>query len=192
MDTRHPFSWGTFSDGFVDALARRVEGLRVLEVFAGNGLLASMLSVRGVDVTATSLLSGHDGHEYGMHHPVETMSAMDAVKAYADRADVLLMSWPPATEAAIAACLEWGPGKPLLYVGEVTDLDRGELGGCASDAFFAMTESVGDLHGYRPRNLLERAQERRVFPGPAARWREGARTIADLVDESGLSWAPRP
>ena len=46
------FSWGTFDDVFVDELAGWLRGSRVLEVFAGNGLLASLLAARARSPTA--------------------------------------------------------------------------------------------------------------------------------------------
>ncbi len=168
--------WGSFTDGFADALAGRLSGLRVLETFAGNGRLAAMLASRGVAVTATSLRSGHDGHARGFHHPVLEMDAYEAVARLGAGHDVLLMSWPTVTEAATAAALEWGDGRPLLFLGEVTDYARGFLGGCATDLFFEVVAPVGPLAGYEGRSVHDRALEFAVRPGCALRWREGART----------------
>lgn len=42
------------SPGFIDELANELNGMRVLEVFAGNGLLAALLAERGISITATT------------------------------------------------------------------------------------------------------------------------------------------
>ena len=76
---------------------------RILEVFAGNGLLASLLAEKGVFVNATSLLSGHDGHQEGMHYDVALMDARKAVQVYGDDSDVLLVSWPVADKSILPA-----------------------------------------------------------------------------------------
>lgn len=176
--------WGTFTEGFADALAARLDGLRVLEVFAGNGRLAGMLSARGVAVTATSLRSGHDGHARGFHHPVLEMDAREAAARLGPDHDVLLMSWPTVTEAATVCALEWGDGRPLLFLGEVTDYAIGFLGGCATDLFFEVVEPVAPLPGYEPDSPRDRALEFAVRGDCARRWREGARTREGVL---GLS-----
>lgn len=157
-------SWGTFTPAFLDDLHSWIDGRRVLEVFAGNGLLAKGLSERGVDIKATTIFSGHDGHNYGMHFDVEDMDASNAVLKYGKDADILLMSWPVASEAATKAALYWGDEKPMVFIGEVTnhDLGFGGLGGCASDLFFDLTYEGKVFGSYSPRNLLERAAIRYV------------------------------
>lgn len=159
-------AYGSFTAPFVDALADILQGARVLEVFAGNGLLASRLAARGVGITATSLLSGHDGHERGLRHPVIEMDAVSAVREFGEAADVLLMSWPTTTEATTRAVLEWGSEKPVVFLGEITRRELGGvgLGGCATDTFFEATEILRDLPGYEPRNRLDRAVVLRARP----------------------------
>jgi hypothetical protein len=48
--TREAFSWGTFDEVFLNDLAGYLQGRRVLETFAGNGLLAHHLRQRGVNI----------------------------------------------------------------------------------------------------------------------------------------------
>ncbi len=144
---REPFAYGNFSPGFVRSLAGRLRGQRVLEVFAGNGLLAARLAAHGVDIRATSLFAGHDGHERGMHHPVEQLDAVAAVGRYGDVSDILLMSWPTVTEAAARAVLEWGSERAVVFVGEIPRPEWGMAGlsGCATDLFHEITDVVEEL-----------------------------------------------
>ena len=168
-----PVAYGSFTHGFVDSLAAVLRGSRVLEVFAGNGLLASKLAARGVQVVATSLFSGHDGHRRGMQFPVLEMDAVRAVRELGPEADVLLMSWPTVTEAALVAALEWGEERPIAFLGEITrhDLWMAGLGGCATDAFFEATEVVEEIPGYQGRGMLDRAVVMRTRPAWAEAYR---------------------
>ena len=161
-----PVQWGSFHASFLDELGNRLKGHRVLEVFAGNGLLAALLSVRGVPVKATSLFAGHDGHEHGLLYPVEELRAIEAVERYGDEHDILLMSWPTATEAAAEAVIAWGSDRPIIFIGEITNPDLGfsGLGGCASDRLFAVTEVMAEFGTYRGRGHLDRAVELRLDP----------------------------
>jgi hypothetical protein len=152
-------SYGNFTDPFLDELTEILQDKKVLEVFAGNGLLASRLAARGVDIMATSQFSGHDGHEIGMFHDVIEMDATEAVLTLGANADILLMSWPTADEGATRAALAWGSDRPIVFIGEITQFDKGTLGlgGCASDLFFQITAIDRDIPSYEPRNFLERA-----------------------------------
>ncbi|MDB5930970.1 MAG: hypothetical protein JWR60_2677 [Polaromonas sp.] len=138
------------NEAFIADLAAALEGQKVLEVFAGNGYLASVLTRRGVEVLATSLLSGMDAHSEGLYHPVVECDAVSAVQALGAGYDVLLMSWPTVTEQAfLAACL-WGD-KPICFIGEVTCYATARLGGCATDRFFECFEperTFASYHGY--------------------------------------------
>ena len=75
-----PVSFGRFDAAFVDELAWYFGRMRVLEIFAGNGLLCSMLSKRGVDVLPTTRFSSHDGNELGIHADVVEADVPDGVK----------------------------------------------------------------------------------------------------------------
>lgn len=156
------FSWGTFSAGFVDELAAWIGDRKVLEVFAGNGLLASKLMAKGVDIIPTTLLRGHDGHDRGMFCDVVEMEASRAVREYGAGRDVLLMAWPTADMAAFMASATWGGDRPIVFIGEVTDYDKNHLGGCASDEFFAATVETDRFGTYSGRSFLERAAVRKV------------------------------
>lgn len=152
-------SFGNFDEHFIEELTRFCAGKRVLEVFAGNGLLAGLLAQGGVNVRATSKFSSIDGHGDGMLHPVEEIDAVSAVRLYEDVSDVLLMSWPTTTEAAADAVIAWGSERDVIFIGEMTrpELGRGGLGGCATDRLFAITTVGQSFQSYRGRGHLERA-----------------------------------
>lgn len=147
---------------FVDELAAFLQDKVVLEIFAGNGYLAAQLAARGVTITATSLRSGHDGHEAGFYHPVFNLHAVDAV-ALSDVHQVLLMSWPTVTDAALQAALLWGPDRDILFIGETTDYAKNQLGGCATDEFF---EAITVTHRFAKYegNIYEHAIVCRLKP----------------------------
>lgn len=149
------------SEAFVRELADWLKGRRVLEVFAGNGFLASVLAKQGIEIKATSLLSGMDAHRLGLYHSVEHMNALEAVNRYRDSADVLLICWPTVTQAVIQAAMAWGESREICYVGEVTDYSKRQLGGCATDEFFSGTHVTHEFKFYRG-NALEHAQVRRL------------------------------
>ena len=146
--------WATQTD-FVNELGQILQGQRVLEVFSGNGLLAAALKQRGIQVTATTLFSGHDAHEFGLYHPVQEMDAVHAVEAYGPQADVLLMCWPTTTPRAAMAARLWSeqatPARPIVYIGEYTDYDKSQLGGCATDEFFECLHIYRRIESYRSR-----------------------------------------
>jgi len=140
---------------FIDELCNYLQGKRVLEIFAGNGYLAKIIADHHIDITATSLRSSHDGHQFGMYHEVIEMDCRDAVVEYGDAHDILLLTWPTVTEAAIQAVKLWGD-KPFVYVGEVTNLQKCEYGGCATDAFFDNVAFTKYFESYKG-NYIEKA-----------------------------------
>ena len=148
---------------FVDELAQFLQQQKVLEIFSGNGYLAGLLSNKGITVTATTRFSGHDSHEAGIYHPVEELDAVTAVRAYGDEHDVLLMSWPTVTNSALYAAAEWGGDRDIIFLGEVTDYTKGNLGGCATDAFWEHMNFTGRFTSYRG-NMLEAALVGRFVP----------------------------
>lgn len=141
------------SEAFADELSEALRGQRVLEIFAGNGLLAGMLARRGVDIVATSVLSGIDNHERGLYHPVMEMEASEAIRELGAERDVLLMSWPNPSRSALRACEAWGVDRPLVYIGEVTNYELGHLGGCACDEFFSRLITLREFQSYSKKTM---------------------------------------
>lgn len=129
-------NWWSPNPAFVEELAGFLKGKRVLELFAGNGYLAGHLHAQGIDITATTRFAGHDGHERGIYHPVIEMEACEAVITHGSAHDVLLMCWPTTTQAAVLAAALWGSERDIVFIGEVTDYSKHQMGGCATDEFF--------------------------------------------------------
>jgi hypothetical protein len=140
---------------FIAELLERLRGCKVLEIFAGNGYLASLLNEGGIHIISTTRFASHDGHDIRMYYPVIEMKASEAVKKYGEQSDILLMSWPTVTEEAIRAVRLWGT-KPFLFIGEITNYPRNELGGCATDSFFEETFFYQEFKTYRG-NYIEKA-----------------------------------
>lgn len=164
-------SWGTFAETFVGELSTWIGERKVLEVFAGNGLLASKLAAKGVDVLATSLYKEYDGSRRDFPVDVYERDARDAVIEFGEGRDLLLMCWPTTTEAAAASALLWGQDRPIVFIGEVTDLARGHYGGCATDLFFDMTEEMQVFSTYRSeKSGLDRAAIRKTRPNALELW----------------------
>lgn len=154
-DVRPSYCYWKPSADFLDELAGFLKGKRVIEVFAGNGLLAGHLASRGIDITATTVYSGHDGHAEGFYHPVEDLPAREAARRYRSQADILLMCWPTVTREALIAAMLWG--REIVFVGEVTDYAKEHLGGCATDEFFESMHWHHEFTSYQTRNPMERA-----------------------------------
>ena len=142
---------------FVSELAGYLQGRKVLEIFAGNGYLAGLLSARGVDITSTTVFSGHDAHERGLYFPVHERSATDAVLEFGDSHDVLLVCWPTVTKSVLLAALLWGVDKPIVFIGEITDYTQNVLGGCATDEFFEHFAITKRFSTYGTRKSFEHA-----------------------------------
>jgi hypothetical protein len=115
---------------------------------------------------STTIFSGHDTHERGLYHPVVGCSAVEAVLDYGDSSEVLLVCWPTVTKAVLQAALLWGSGRPIVYIGEMTDYTKfGTGGGCATDEFFEHFEVTHRFTTYRG-NALESAVVGRISDRP--------------------------
>lgn len=159
-----PFSFWRTNDAFTQELSHYLQGKRVLEIFAGNGLLASLLSKNGVSIVSTSLFSEYDRSSIHKFHPVIEMDAMTAIRKYGSQSDVLLMVWPEATPVALNAALEFtllGDDLPhqreIVFIGEKTDYAKNILGGCATDEFFELFSTIKHSFKYEG-NRAEVAQ----------------------------------
>lgn len=163
-DERPVGAWWRPSAPFIEELAHwmRPRG-KVLEVGAGNGLLAAHLAARGVEVLATTRFSSHDAHELGLYFPVAECEATEAVLRYGAECDVLLLCWPTTSPAALHAARAWGSTRPIVFIGEVSSPEEGEFGGCATDEFFASVR-VEDRFATYCGNRLEAAFSCRFAP----------------------------
>lgn len=143
---------------FITELVQYIGTQRVLEVFSGNGYLASLLNDNNVDIKPTSLFAGHDAHDLCMYYDVEELDAFDSVLKYHKDYDMLLLSWPTTTIRALYAVQSWSilTDKNFIFIGEVTDLEKRHFGGCATDEFFTDLKIVQEFESYRG-NYLEKA-----------------------------------
>lgn len=139
---------------FIKELTEYLRGKRVLEVFAGNGYLSSLLQSNNIDVTPTSLKTGYDFDVY--YTEVTELMASHAVEQLGEAHDVLLITWPTVTIDAYRALQKWAGDKPIVYIGETTDLSINKLGGCATDELWNNVEFTKHFSTYKG-NLLEQA-----------------------------------
>lgn len=110
----------------------RLDGRGVVEMGAGTGYWAWMLSLGGADVVAYDRNPPGGKTKNQWRHKKTYFDVQQGTpKALAQHQDrVLLLSWPPYNEEMAAECLRNYPGDTLIYLGE-------EVGGCTgSDAFF--------------------------------------------------------
>lgn len=157
--------FGAFGEEFINDLAVFLKGQRVLEIFAGNGLLAAKLNNLGISIKATTILAGMDRHSDGLYYPVENLNAISAVTQFGKDYDILLMCWPTVTEDAIRAVDAWGQEKKIVFIGEVTDYSINHFGGCATDDFFKQTTPLYKFESYKG-NFIEQALILKYTPKP--------------------------
>lgn len=145
-----PGVWWRPTPKFIEELAGALQGRRVLEVFAGNGLLAGLMAARGVDIVATSQFASMDGHVFGIFYPVIELDAISAVHQLGADRDLLLMCWPTVTLAAFKAAQLWSQvcDRDILFIGEFTDYSKNHLGGTATDEFFDAFVTTCTLASY--------------------------------------------
>lgn len=104
------------------AVIAELASVRLLEIGAGGGWWASLIAGAGGDIVATDEASPDRGNRYGQriatHHPVERLTAVEAVTKYPDRD--LLMIWPcRAKRWSLNAVRELAPGRTVYHVGEL-------------------------------------------------------------------------
>jgi hypothetical protein len=161
---KQAFSFWKYNSEFVLELSKYLKEKKVLEIFAGNGLMASYLSENGVDITSTSLLRDYDRSGIQMHFPVVEQEALEAVLEFGSESDVLMMIWPETTPVASKAARLFfamhkdNPSAEIIFIGEKTDYTKGWLGGCATDDFFEDFGCVIHRFGSYQGNYIEVAE----------------------------------
>lgn len=108
------YSWSVPAHDAVDAIASFAGGRSILEVCAGYGLWARLLTAAGSTVVAT------DGARSSIepYVPVETLDAEAAVRAYPG-CQMLFLCWPPFGGDFAARTLAAFSGDRLVYAGDV-------------------------------------------------------------------------
>lgn len=144
---------------WTNPLANYIGDRKVLEVMAGNGMLAYTLKRSGIDIIATDNLSWE---RFSRKNPwpiaIENIDAIQAIGKYGEKIDFLLMAWPMYNDPTGHGCMEelykTNPDAIVIYIGEWE-------GSCtADDAFFKCIEVLND--GYFEEQI---AKQYRNFVG---------------------------
>ena len=164
-------SFAAVSKDWVSKLAAWIGESTVLEIGAGNGMLARALQEFGVTITPTDDFSWKESgklvkdstykkksKEIQTWTEVLKLDYADAIEKFG--ADLLLLCWPPYSEPlatnAVEAFFQKNPTGLVIYIGE-------GFGGCtANDRFFEVTEPVDDSFDER---FFEAANLFRSWPG---------------------------
>jgi hypothetical protein len=137
------YGWAVPTPEAVARIVAFVDGRRVIEVGAGNGLWARLISSLGVTVTATDDYTWCDPGsenskantagfqiEAGAFYPVERLDAAEAVARHADH-KTLLVVWPPPDRPMAYDALHAFKGDQVVYIGDpactADDAFRNEL-----------------------------------------------------------------
>lgn len=137
---------------WTNPLAKFIGDRKVLEVMAGNGMLAYTLKQRGIDIIATDNIAWK---RFCTKNPwpisIENIDAIQAIEKYGEKIDFLLMAWPLYDDSTAYRCVEKlykvNPEAIVIYIGE--------WGGCtADDAFFNCIEVLKD--GYFEEQVVKR------------------------------------
>ena len=130
------FGWAVPTREIIQKIADFVGEQAIVEVFAGKGLWAKLLSLQGVMITPTDqdpkfispLLEEKIGTlEAIPHMHILKMKATTAIKSFNPK--VLMMVWPPYEKEVSYEALRLFTGDKFIYVGE------GD-GGCTGDDDF--------------------------------------------------------
>jgi hypothetical protein len=107
------FAWSVPTRAAIDAIAAFVGGRLILEVCAGSGLWARLLSDVGVRVVAT------DGSPVAgaTYIPVAATEAEAAVRAHVE-AEGLFLCWPPMRSGCAYHAVRAFAGDRLVYAGD--------------------------------------------------------------------------
>ena len=107
------YSWAVPSKEAIAAISAFVGGRRLLEVCAGSGLWAMLISSGGTDVIAT------DGRlaQHTDYFPIETREAEDAVRAHQE-CEALLFCWPPFKDGLAFRALRAFEGDRVVYIAD--------------------------------------------------------------------------
>jgi hypothetical protein len=119
------FAWAVPTEAAIDCIARHAPA-GVVEIGAGTGYWAWLLSERGLDVAA-----------FDTAPPAFTWTRVevgDERQAAAASAGALFLCWPPWAAPMASAALAAFPGETVIYVGEW-------MGGSAEPGFFARLAS---------------------------------------------------
>jgi len=129
------FAWAIPDKNALYKIKNFVGDNKVLEIGAGNGFWASLLSTIGVlNLIAVDIFSpGYLFSPENTFYPIINMSSDEALIKHSD-ADTLISIWPPYDEPMATNALRAFTGSKFVYIGE-------GWGGCnADDDFFRELE----------------------------------------------------
>ena len=109
------FSWARPTPALIEEIIQFVDDDKVIEICAGRGLWARLLTEKKVDIVATDNCSSHHDHNLPKFFEVIVMDGLTAVKRYYKR-NVLLLIWPPQDMGG--AELQAFRGNKFIYIGE--------------------------------------------------------------------------
>ena len=142
------YGFVALTDRFVEELAKFLKGKSVVSVMSGSCTLEKHLISRGINVVCSDTnewaeLEDKHYQRWKCRCPnMLELDASEAIRQYGEKADYVLMSWPPyATPAAkktLEAMREVNPDLIMIYIGE----DAG--GNCATDEFFEAADFIED------------------------------------------------
>jgi len=124
------YGWAVPTPAAISAIVEFVKDGRLLEVGAGHGLWAYLLTAAGVSVTPTDDFSWAGNEQtpearlpsgfrvpMGRFFPVGNLDALSAVKTYPGH-EALLLCWPPYGRAMAIEALRAFEGDRLVYIGD--------------------------------------------------------------------------
>lgn len=125
------FGYVALTDKFVSNLSSILVGHKVLEVGAGTGFLAHLLSKNGTDIFAIDKKITNNDYQLN-HHYYEVFEddAITHLQSAKQFYDSVIMSWPPYESSMAYEVLQaMYSGQQLIYIGE-------SIGGCTGDDDF--------------------------------------------------------
>lgn len=118
-------SWSLVSYEWVRPLAAWIGARRCLEIMCGRGVLTKALRDCGTSIIATDNLSMMPDPRWWRANTwiedIERLDCVEAVEKYATSCEIVLCSWPPASDPSLLHALlkmrEIAPRAQMVYIG---------------------------------------------------------------------------
>lgn len=132
-----------YSRNLLEAIAKEMEGKKVLSVMAGTAMLEKNLLNMGVDIKITDDKSWSNKNYWNSDNDdiIEKIDCVEAVKKYGNWADIIFVSWPPYNDDIMNDLYVEAVKHDvqIMYVGE-------DIGGCtASELFFTSINDIEEI-----------------------------------------------
>ena len=128
------YSWAVPSKIAIRSIEKFVKNDRIIEVSAGYGLWAKLISDIGIEIIATDIINEEDGKRFHyipeniQYINMEQLDYLSALKKY-NNFEVLMMLWPIYDDSLAYNSLKEFKGDKFIYIGETQ-------GGCNGDNKF--------------------------------------------------------